>query len=399
MNKAFTSIKELLNTLNREQRLLTETFGKRKTLAYKVDFALELLDDQQDRLQSLLDYGIVRQNGPFLEIDDDYLQFFEGVLEANEEINVASIHATIQHIQENIVYYLQENNEHRKYNYLRTVKSSLRKIGFVTLRNVIDLKRNTENTFQSEPNYKIKTSKLQHLDQKRADIQSLIGQTENLVSEKEQTFFKAALDEELNQIIIHLRLQLNESRHNLLGIQRQIIEYLNQIKYQNMVLEKLRQLKYLKDQFTIRATTDIEQALMGQKALVFEPKPTFPLKLSIEFLQSDGEAFISLCKVAQKFHSDTKVSITLAAPIGDEYLNNRTEEEVFINLEELRDSFLAAGYPLFEFVMAYPFDKTLDFDEKVTIYCQLVSLYEAYFVLNGSYMQQQDIEYAVIYPK
>ena len=68
----FTSIKELLFTLIRERRLLTEMFEKRKTLSYKYDFALVLVDYNEDRIQCLIEHSVIRQNGSFVEIDDQF---------------------------------------------------------------------------------------------------------------------------------------------------------------------------------------------------------------------------------------------------------------------------------------------------------------------------------------
>ncbi len=69
----------------------------------------------------------------------------------NEEINISLIDANIQYLRDQINYFLKENNEHRKYNYLRAIKSSLRKMGVITLRNIVDLKRNIDNTFKMNP--------------------------------------------------------------------------------------------------------------------------------------------------------------------------------------------------------------------------------------------------------
>ena len=396
---SFSNIKELLSTLVREHKLLTEMFEKRKTLSYKYDFALELVDYNEDRLHFLINYSIIRQNGNFLEIDDQFLQFFEQVLEVNEEINVGSINNYIQHVKENILYYLKENNENRRYEYLRKVKNALRKIGNVTLRNVVDLKRNINNTFKNEPNYSVKKAKLENHDRKRSDINILIEQTYKLISEEEQTFFKTAQDEELNRIITYLKLQLNECRHNLIEIQKQIIEFLNQIKYQSGVIEKIRQLKYLRDQFTIRAATDIDAILQQQDVLVFETNPTYPLKLSLDNLQSDSDAFNSIDKVSKKIRSAAKVKLPLAGNIQSQYLEPAEIEEFQINLEEVRNSFLASGNNLFDFIQGYHFDKLLSFEEKVTVYCQMISLYGSYFNLTEQYHQQMEVEYAMVYPQ
>lgn len=394
----FSSIKELLSTLVREHKLLTEMFEKRKTLSYKFDFAFELVDYNEDRIQYLITHSVIRQNGSYLEIDDQFREFFEQVLEVNEEINTSSINSNIQNVKENILYYLKENNEIRKYDYLRKVKTALRKIGNITLRNVVDLKRNIENTFKNEPNYKVKKAKLEHLDKKRIDINTFIDQTYKLVSEEERTFFNSP-DDELKQVITQLKLQLNECRHNLIDIQKQIIDYLNQIKYQSGVIEKLRQVKYLKDQFTIRATTDIEKVILKNDDVIFEANPVYPLKLSLEYLKVDNEAFTSIQKVAKKIKSTVKIKLPLAGNISSEYLQPNIEEEIQINLEEVRNGFLASGNNLFDFILSYNFEKELSFDEKVTVYCQLISQYDNSFLLTEKYNTQQEVEYAMVYPK
>lgn len=398
--KTFSSIQQLLATLSREQKLLSELFEKRKLLSFNYDYALELVDFDADKITALTDYSVVRQNGNNLELDDLYLQFFEQVMEVNEEINASYINEHIQNIKQNIIYYLQENDEGRKYGYLKQVKQALRKIGVIALRNVVDLNRNVDNTFKNEPNYKIKKTKLEHLDEKRSTIYVLIEQTDRLVSgEDEQTFFKVASDEELNRIIIILKLQLNECRHNLIDIQKQIIEYLNRIKHQSGIIEKLRQIKYLKDQFELRSKSDIKDILNANTAVVFEPNPTYPLNIPLEQLQVDNDALDIIRKVAKRMRSNVKSNQPLAEGISDEYLETQVQEEVQINLDEVKNGFLASGHNLFDFICNYDYGREVSFDECVTIYCQMVSQYDTLFKITESYNNKQDVEYAMIFPK
>ena len=389
-----------MSTLIREHKLLTEMFEKRKSLSYSYDYALELVDYKEERIDYLLTHSVITRNGNFLEIDDQFLQFFEQVLGVNEEINVSTINENIRNVKENMLYYLKEDNQSRKYNYLRNVKNALRKIGNVTVRNVIDLKRNIENTFKNEPNYTVKKAKLENLDIRRMDIDSFIDQTDKLISgDEEQTFFRTAPDDELNNIIIQLKLQINECRHNLVHIQKQIIEFLNQINYQSKVIEKLRQVKHLKDQFVIRAATNIIEVLTIDTAVVFESNPSYPLKLSYTNLQSDPDARTSILKVSKKWTTSVKVRMLIAGSISEEYLQANNEEEIQVNMEEVRNNFLASGNNLFDFVLGYNFEKELSFDEKVTVYCQLISLYEESFVIEENFDMQNEVEYAIVYPK
>jgi len=391
----FNSIKELIKSLDWSKDLLSEMFEKRNSFSYKYEMALELLEE--DRVEKLIEKEVLRRNGAFLEIDEKYLQFFEVVLEVNEQVSTAFIHENIQHVKENINYYLKENGSDKQYSYLKMIKSSLQKIGRITHRSIIDLNRNIENTFKTEPTYKVKIAKLENFDTKRKDIEFLIQQTEKLVTEEELTFFKAALDEELKRITNSLRIKLNEGRHNLIETQKQIINYLNQIKYQSEFIEKIRQIKYLRDQFELKSKTNFLEVLSNNNSVIFEPKSSYPLKLSIDFLQTD-EAYQSILKTSKKFTNGHK-NIALAEAIEDSYLVTETEEEIFINLEEVKNGFMASGNNLYDFVQSYRFPKDVSFEERLTFFCQMISQYENEFNIADTYNKKNEIEFVMVYPK
>ena len=393
---SFTSLKELINTLAWSKDLLTEMFEKRKAFAYRYEHAAEIINEA--RLDGLIELEVLRRNGNLLEIDDTFLEFFEQIMAVNEEINTATIHENIRHLKQQIDYYLQESNEQRKYSYLKGVKSLLRKIGQMTLRNIVDLNRNIDNTFKTEPNYQIKIKKLENYDQKRKDINLLISQTRLLLDEQEMTFFRVAPDEELGRIMVHLRLQLSEAHHNLIETQKQVIDFLNQIKYQSRVLEKLRQIKYLKDQFELRERSDMVSRLAQCGDLFFEPRRGRTLKLSLERLQDD-DIYPSLVKISRKQKAGNAARLPVADKISADYLEPETAQEIYINLEELKNGFLSSGHHLFNFVQNYDYPRSVSYAEKVTLYCQMISLYEDELDIREEYVQTNNLEYAVIYPR
>jgi hypothetical protein len=397
--KTFNNIKELVSTLNREEKLLSEIFTKRKSLNYKKNYALELVAFDEERIEKLLQFSVIRENGGFLEIDDTFLEFFEQVLDVNEEINLSYINENIKNIKENINYYLEENNENRKYGYLKFIKKTFRKIGIITLKSVVDLRRNIENTFKNESNYKIKQLKLENLDEKRMIVKDLINQTLSLITNQEITFFKTATDEELNRIIKELKYSLSECTHNLIEIEKQIIDYLNQIKHQGKFIEKLRKLKYLRDQFRIISETDIKQVLSNRNQVIFEKRSAEPINLSIDFLRDNENAFEIIKKVAKRNLDKLNYKPKIAERISDEYLENSIKEEVMINFDEVRNRFVATSDNLFNFIMDYDFLKEVNFDERVTIFCQIASQYEHEFNFEHEFEVNNGIEYALVYPK
>jgi len=393
---AFQSIKELLNALVLGKELLGEMFGKRKSFDYRYDQAIELIEES--KVTSLIEKGIIIRNGRYLEIEDQLFAFFEQILDVNEEINISYINEHFTLLKENIDYYLIENSENGKYKYLKSIKTSLRKMGFICLRNIVDLNRNIDNTFKTEPNYKIKIKKLENYDLRRLDIKRLILVTEQLIDEEELTFFALAKEDELNRITTELRLQLQDARHSLIETERQIIDFLNQVKLQSKISEKIRQVKYLKDQFELESKSDILFQLGEMNPVLFENRPSFPVKLSLEILQEE-EIYGLIRDLNKRQSNKVKPKIPMAEAINSSFFNDTEEKDVFINMEEMKNNFSASGNHLLDFVLQYKYPKAVDFEEMVYCYCQLISLYEQDMDIKEQYISHRDTEFAIIYPK
>lgn len=101
----FRNIEELTKTLSREQGLLSEMFEKRKLIKFPLGLALELVGGNETRLRRLIDYGVLVEVGNTIEIESDYLNFFEEVLNVNEEISVLSVQECINTLKEYIGYF------------------------------------------------------------------------------------------------------------------------------------------------------------------------------------------------------------------------------------------------------------------------------------------------------
>ena len=395
----FNDIKELVTALKREEKLISEMFSKRKSIDYRLSDALELVDYEESRIDLLIQKSVIRENGGLLELDGQFLEFFEQVLYVSEEINLSYIDENIKNIKENTVYFLNEPNENRRYTYLRFIKKTFRNMGLVTLRSVVDLRRNIENTFKNESNYKNKQLKLKNLDEKRTVVTNLIQQTLALINEEELTFFNRALDEELSRIIIELKHQLGECSHNLIEIEKQIIDYLNQIKQQGKFLEKLRKLKYLKDNFTIEAETNIRQIISNKNQVIFETRSNQPLNLSIDFLRESEKAFEAIKRIAQKHKNRLLFKPEIADSISNEYLENNIEKEIQISLEDVIKGFTPTSDNLFNFILNYDFFKDVDFNERVTIFCKIISQYEQELKIKDNFQITNGIEYAMVFSK
>lgn len=395
----FRSIEDLIRALDREKTLLKDMFAKRKSLSYRYDYALEMSEYKEERIRYLIDTGVLRESGDFLEMEDIYLKFFEDVLQVNEEINVSFVQDYINRLNENIDYYLKENNEDRKYNYQREVRRCLKNIALTTMRNVMDLKRNMDHTYKNEPNYQIKKAKLVRLDEKRNNIALLIRSCENLIDTEQPTFFKLAMDVQMRNVVSDMKLQLNDSYHNLIEIQKQIIHYLNLIDYQNKLTLKLRQLKYLKDQFLLEEYTDIRSVAAARNPVWMEPQMGYRIKLSVDMLRSSDEAFGVIKKVVARIRNPKGVTGNLAEAIPADYLEQHSEVREVVNLREIKNGFAASGDHLFDFVMNYHYPMAVGWEQKLICFCQLACQYADEFAFTNTYRMVDGVEFPLIYAK
>ena len=404
----FRSIHEIINTVAAARGLLTEMFEKRKILSFRYSDALALLKDDENRLKLLIEKEVIHQNGNFVELDARFMDFFELLLEANEEINTAVIDENIEYLHELMDYYLKERIATRKASYVRNIKITFQKIARTTIRNIMNLQTSIDNAFKHEPTYQIKIAKLENLDKKRINIQQLIDTTENLILHEERQFFQQATDDELNRILLELRRELQLSAHSLIRAQQDIINYLNQIKSQVILVEKIRRVKYLQDQFELRAKSNLAEVLEREHSILLEGTAPSSFKLSINYLNTDEVRPIILKVMKNLQHRET-IRSNEAGAFSDEDLASQSMYQETISLEETVGNYIqaqteamwkdATAQPedLFSFLMRYPFRQEVSEEERTTLFCQIVSLYESQFRISEEFGIYKNYEYARIY--
>lgn len=393
----FRTIEELTKTLSREQRLLGEMFEKRKLMKFPLGLALDLVGSNEARLRKLLDYGVLVRSGNTVEIESDYLNFFEEVLNVNEEISVLSVQECINTLKEYIGYFLQEANANRRAGYQDSVRQLLKKTGFRTLRNVVDLKRNMDNAYKQEPNYVIKKKKLQNLDEKSHSIRAMIRECEKLM-DNEHAFFIMANDPHMAKTCSDVKHDFVEAYHALMEIDRQIIVYINQIDLQNKLYKKIRKLKYLQDQLLIKTDTNLVQVLEERNPLWMESRQYSKTRLSLEMLRENDQIVQMLRRIAER-NGIRKTARTEANPLTLEELQEHVLQLKEVDPAEVWNAFLASSYHLFEFILRYDYKSQRGIEDHVALFCQLVILHPDECKMTGKYANYQDIEYPIIYAK
>lgn len=308
-----------------------------------------------------------------------------------------SVQECINTLKEYIGYFLQETNTNRKAGYQDSVRQLLKKTGFRTLKNVVDLKRNMDNAYKQEPNYIIKKKKLENLDEKSHSIRAMIRECEKLM-DNEHAFFIMANDPHMAKTCSDVKHDFVEAYHALMEIDRQIISYINQIDQQNKLYKKIRRLKYLQDQLLIKSGTNIKNMLEERNPLWMESRQYNKIRLSLEMLREDELVVKILRRIAER-NGIHKTAKTEADPLTEEELQNHARLLKDVDSAEVWNSFLASSYNLFEFILRYDYKVKRNIEEHVTLFCQLVILHPDECRMTGKYAIYQDIEYPIIYAK
>ena len=394
----FRSIRELTRVLQQGSKLLNNMFLQRKTIAVKYDDALDTLDGDENKLKSIIAFGVIVQTGDSLELDDAYQRFFEEVLAVNEDINISSVKMYIDKLTLGINSYLAAENNARREGFLREIRHTFKSIENATRRNVIDLKRNVDDTYKQEPNFKIKELRLKDFDEKARLIGELIQQTERVMDEQ-TIFFSSAADYGLQQTVSGVRDSLRESAHGLISITAQIIDYLNRIEYQSRLVKRVRQLKYLRDQFMIEQATNVKELMLQTNDVWMERLPKYITRVSLDFLRNEDAALDILDNIRRRLSKKANINSRLAGKIDGRYLQEQTETTKAFNHQELLNGFLAQSSDLFYYVWNYSFAETLDRELRLVLFLQMASQYPEQMRFTSEMKTLDNIEYPIIYPR
>ena len=159
----FHSIKELIETLYQNRNLIGFLFSKRRIVVH-YDNLLSYMDNDEDKIETLINKNILVRLGNGIELHEDILTFLEKFTDTSEEITVGYIHDLVQNIEENIALYLLENNKEKRFKYLFKVRKELNNVGKNILSNIKVMRRSIENMYVTESNYRIKKQVLENYD-------------------------------------------------------------------------------------------------------------------------------------------------------------------------------------------------------------------------------------------
>jgi hypothetical protein len=391
----FDKIDDLLSELFRNRKLFTALFDKRMHHIQE-EMVLPLVDNDTDKLERLAAYGLLSRDQSKISLGADLLEFFEDTMEVNETVHVFYIQDHLNQIKTNQSYYIKEAQTRKRDQYLVKIKKHLRRISRITLHNVKTLRVNTDETYKSETNFENKREKLNNIREERDALEGVIKAVERLL--RDELFFNTAADEELLMIVHRLRITLNDSFHNLIEIQQQIIEYLNHIEKRVQVVEKVLQLKILRDKHYLKEKTNFYTLVGRNRDLPLKRHDNIRTRLSVAEIISNENSQLLVLKVRQKLKNQKLLAQNISGKIADDAFKNIESKENIVNLPALKTVFMGKNQDLFSFVMQHHFTNNISNTERIRLYCRLASLYEAELNFTNETERFEDLEYALIYP-
>lgn len=398
---AFRDIDSLLRVISREKDILRFLFISRKAPSLRSEQALEnFLSSDERRMNLLLEHGVIRlSEGGVLVLEETYLRFFEEVLEVNEEINVQSVKQHIDALNENIELWLTSGTDPQRFRYMGEILRILRNISLSTHRNVIDLKRNIDSTYKNERDYALKRKRLEILDRKRADIALLIKEAEKVIDERHPTFFGMSMDSHLKDTVTEVKNSLTESYHNLLELDRQIIQYLNKIEAEQKLVEKIRRIKYLKDQLVWEQSTDVLFCLQTHRPAFLEKRPWYNFLPSLDDITNTPDGLAALKEAHKALKHPVAKRKTDDVPLSAEELQQGAVVKDILNTFQLRSAFLGGSQDLMSFLGQYRFEEPMSEEERLTLFCRLAAEYYDDFRISEDTSQIGNYSYPMIYPR
>ena len=395
--KVFTDLNELIKRLNAERKLLHALFQARLRYDFSYEEAAGLVENEKN-LRLLIDYGVIRQEGDLIELEEIYQHFFEEVLRLNEDITSSTVEESLQSLKENIDFYLKERNHpEAQGKYVRKIMRSLRNISTQASTKTIELKRVINDTFRQERNYEIKRTKLKNYLATLESIASLIRQTERLLEERRETLEVLTTDDRITRLILDVKIQFKDVFHSLIELERTIRDYLNQIDAHNRLVKHIRKLKYLKDQLTWERTTNVREILEECNNLTLETMSYYTTNVSLSFLRNSDDAIEIIDDVRKTISRLKALKNTPTTPLKESDLNPKCIVEDFVDTDSVANAFFASSQDLYTFVINYPYIQPQPKERRVEYYLGIVQNHYNKLRITDHWRQDGNVEYPLIY--
>lgn len=397
------SIKQFIQILNQGKEVIDTLFGKKDTLQKNEIIPYIASSNPENVFERLTIHGVIHEKNGKVNLDDRIVTLLEDYLEIGE-INTETISGDIKNLKNNISYYRNDN----QIKYLRDIRKTLRKINNTITRQIILLDNQVDRTFKTEQNYINRLQKLNNYREERDNVSNLIKETENVLS-KEKGFFNNVRDDEIQFLQYELKKTMYDNKDYLISIQSQIIEYINRIKINPEIAEKIHKFKELKDNAEFRFKTNVKSVIDKDKSILLGKPDIFKWNVSIDFLSDTDTGRKILSNVRKKISSKTNEQNVPKSKTIKQRTKNK-EETHRLDIDVFFNKFQQTELDLFDFIFTTEFPENIpqNVDDKLSYFVEISLDYDSkiyfnkemkHFYYTDETGNKNKLGYAVIYPK
>ncbi len=174
---------------------------------------------------------------------------------------------------------------------------------------------------------------------------------------------------------------------------------MNKIEAEQKLVEKVRRVKYLKDQLVWERQTDVLFVLQTHRYAFLEKRPKYGCLPSLETVtgSADGLAALKDAHTALR-HPALKVK-TVGLPLTAEDLSRQPAVRDELSTWELRSAFLGSSQDLMSFIEGYHFTAPVVPEDRLTLFCRIASEYPEDLRIGPDYICTNALMYPLIYAK
>jgi hypothetical protein len=388
------TVKNLLKMLSSSSDLLDMLFIKRDGI---VSFLQTKAYVKEEQIENLVEHGLLINDDSGVELDENLLIFLESTLGSNDEIEIGNLGELLSEISNKIELYNASTSFEQRQKYIKRIDRILKKIPLMISRSLIKLHQHIHLTYKSANNYELKLVELKFYQEKLELLKEIDIRIE-ITLKLESDFFKNQVPPLTSSLYFGLKSYLTQMRISLVDLQRQVVDYINRVSPDVGFFKHMTRLKELKNSYEIREHTNIQELTKNSNTpFALLPRLMFSTQLEKEYAYS-----VDFSDYVERWYQKNKLttpSRSKAKGIDESYFEESAHEEYFINTEDLHLEFKETSSDLFSYVMNKEFGFEQDFDDRLSIYCDIAGIYAKEYYLTADIRTYKNYEYLLIYSK
>ena len=174
---------------------------------------------------------------------------------------------------------------------------------------------------------------------------------------------------------------------------------MNKIEAEQRLVEKIRRIKYLKDQLVWESGTDVIWALQTHRPAFLEKRPWYNCLPSLESLTNTPDGIAALKEAHAALKNPTAKRKTDPEPLSPEELSRGAVVKDTLNTFEVRSAFLGGSQDLMTFLSNYTFSEQLSEEDRLTLFCRLAVEFDEDFRITDRYEESGGFTYPLIFAR